>query len=128
MRAPAGERGSSTVEVAVLVPLLAVLVLLAVQVALWAIADEAVQQVASQAALAAAGLGSTVQAGEAAGRQQASQLGGPVLVDPAVTVTEVDPDTVVAVVTGRAESILPWFHPPVRAQRVATVQRFRSGP
>lgn len=115
-------------EAVVIVPVLMLVVLVAVQVGLWTVADEAVQQVASHTALVAAGVGGTTSAAETAGLADAQSLAGPVVVDPTVAVTVLDPDTVEAVVSGRAESILPWFRPVVRAVRQATVQRFRAGP
>lgn len=105
-----------------------VLVLLAVQVCLWLVAAETVGSVASHAAAVAAGLGGSVASGERAGEADARSLAGPVVTDPVVAVHRLGPDVVRAVVTGNAESILPWFHPTVHAVRDVEVQRFRAAP
>ncbi len=122
----AAESGSSTVEIVVVLPAAMVVILVAVQVCLWAVAAETVQAVAGHAAAVAAGLGGSAAAGERAGEASARSLAGPVVTDPVVAVVQLGPDTVRAEVTGRAESILPWFHPTVSAVRDVEVQRFRS--
>lgn len=103
-------------------------VLVAVQLCLWAFADEAVQSVASHAAVIAAGLGGTPSSGATAGQVAAAQIAGPVLLRPSVVVTSVAGGQVLVTVQGAVESILPWWHPKVTAVRTAVVQRFRAGP
>lgn len=127
-RQVAGEAGSATVEAVLVVPVLMVVILAAVQLGLWALAQQAVQQAASRAAVAAAGLGASTTDGTEAGQQDLQTVAGRLVPTSTLTVRRVGTGTVVAVVTGTATSILPWFHPAVTAERRATVQRFRSGP
>lgn len=122
------EAGSSTVEAVIMVPAAMVVILVAVQVCLWAVAAETVQSIAGRAAGVAAGVGGTVTAGQQAGEASARSLAGPVVTDPVVLVEPLGPNAVRAVVTGQVESILPWLHPSVRAVRDVGVQRFRIGP
>lgn len=122
------ERGSATVEAAIVVPALMVVILVAVQLALWALAQQAVQDVASNAVTAAAGVGATAATGTASGQQDLRVVAGALVDDASVDVGPDGPDEVQALVAGWAPSILPWWRPPVRAVRVATVQRFRPGP
>lgn len=120
--------GSTTVEIAVILPTLMVVVLVAVQLCLWAFADEAMQSVASHAAVVAAGLGGTVESGRQAGQLAAVQLAGPVVADPTVAVVPLAGGQVQATASGSVESILPWLHLTVDAVRTAVVQKFRAGP
>lgn len=120
--------GSTTVEIAVILPALMVAVLVAVQLCLWAFADEAVQSVASHAAVVAAGLGGTIESGHQAGQLAAAQLAGPVVADPRVAVVPLAGGQVQVTASGSVESILPWWHLTVNAVRTAVVQKFRAGP
>lgn len=120
--------GSTTVEIAIILPALMVVVLVAVQLCLWAFADEAVQSVASHAAVVSAGLGGTVESGRQAGQSAAAQLVGPVVTDPTVAVVPLAGGQVQATATGSVESILPWWHLTVNAVRTSVVQKFRAGP
>lgn len=123
----AAQRGSATVEAVIVLPAAMVVLLAVLQVGLWALAGESVQQVADQAARSAAALG----AGPAYGRQAAwtalAGMDGHLVVDPSVTVTAVRGDAEEVVVVAQAESVVPGWHPTVRARRVAIVQRFRAG-
>jgi len=118
--------GSTTVEAAIVVPVLMVLLLAAVQMCLWVFADEAVQSVASHAAVVAAGTGGTAVLGQEAGQASAAQLAGPVLENPVVAVVVVGDSSVEVEVAGHVESILPWWRPTVRAVRMAVLQQFRE--
>ncbi len=111
-----------------MVPAAMVVILVAAQVCLWAVAAETVQSIAGRAAGVAAGVGGTVTAGQQAGEASARSLAGPVVTDPVVLVEPLGPNAVRAVVTGQVEGILPWLHPTVRAVRDVGVQRFRIGP
>lgn len=124
----AGEQGSATVEAVIVVPALMLAILLALQVALWALAAEAVQQVAEHAAVAASGLGGTPAVGASAARSDLRGLAGRVVVDPTVAVVQVGSGAVEVKVSARVETILPWLRPSVRAARTATVQQFRASP
>lgn len=147
--ATARERGSSTVEMVIVIPVFMMVILVAVQLCLWVLADEAVGQVATRSATTAAGLGGTAVSGRQAGLADAAAVAGALLVDPDVTVTvsngaargapavvqlgvapggAPEAGSVIAVVSGHVESILPWWQLTVRADRSATVQRFRAVP
>jgi Flp pilus assembly protein TadG len=126
-RSAGRQRGSATVEAAVLVPATMLTLLVVLQVGLWALAVESVQQVADRAARAAAALGAGPADGQQAARQALAGVAGHLVVDPSVTVTSSGSNADDVVVTGQVESIVPGWHPVVTARRQATVQRFRSG-
>lgn len=147
--AAARETGSATVEMVIVIPVFMVVILVAVQLCLWVLADEAVQQVASRSATVAAGLGGTVASGQEAGLVDAASVAGPLLEDPHVTVTvstgaeragagagrlesvlggRSGAQSVTATASGRVEPIVAWWQLTVRAERRATVQRFREVP
>lgn len=120
-------RGSATVEAVVLVPAAMLALLVVLQVGLWALAAEAVQQVADRAALAAASLGAGPPDGQQAARAALAGMAGRLVIDPSVTVTASGSNADDVVVTGQVESLVPGWHPAVTARRQATVQRFRAG-
>lgn len=119
-----GADGSASVEAVVLVPALVLVVLVAVQIGLWALASEAVGQVASRAATAAAALDGSATSGLRAGQGELEALAGRLVVDPTVTVGPAGPDLVQATAVGQVESVVPWLHLQVRAVRSAPRQGF----
>jgi hypothetical protein len=120
------DAGAVSAELVVATPLALLLVLLAVQFAVWAHAQHVAQAVAGQALAAA-----RVQDGsEASGRAEAAdvlrQVGGRVLVDPQVTVAR-SAATARVELSGYAETVVPGFHLRVHAAAEGPVERV-TGP
>jgi len=114
----------SVVEAVVVVPAAMIVVLLAVQICLWAHAASAVQAAAVQGDTVACLAGSTATAGEAAARRELGVVGA--VVDGAsVASANLPGDEIEMTVRGTATPILPWLHLPVSAVEVGTRQEFR---
>jgi Flp pilus assembly protein TadG len=115
------EDGVVASQLAVLMPALLVLLMLAVQFGLWAHASQLARAAADEAAYIAALPDATEQAGRAAAAgllTQAGNLG-------AVTITvDRQSDTIVATVTGVAPQVVPGFRWSVSARAAAPVERF----
>jgi Flp pilus assembly protein TadG len=115
------EDGVIASQLAVLMPALLVLLMLAVQFGLWAHASQLARAAADEAAYIAALPDASEQAGRAAAvglLTQAGNLG-------AVTITvDRQPDTVIATVSGVAPQVVPGFGWSVSATAAAPVERF----
>ena len=120
-----GDRGSATVEFALGVPILVLLLTFAVQVGLWALGDLAARQAANHALQASRVVGGT----EAAGYQDAvallEQLGGRFVVDPTIIVTRTATTTTVTI-RGHARAIVPGVQPAITVTVQAPTER--AGP
>jgi len=119
------ERGGATVELAIAVPLLLLLVFGVIQFALWAHAVHVADSVAAQALAAARVEGGSASAGQAQAVAVLDHIGRAVLVDPRVAVTRTS-DAARVEVRGTAEAIIPGLRLPVRAQAEGPVERFRA--
>lgn len=119
------ERGSATVEAVLVIPVLMLLLLVAVQFALWAHASQVVHTAASEGDASARTYGGGSQLGEARARDvlRASQSN---VLGPAVQVTVLSGDEVQVTVTARAVSILPGIQLPVSATVAGSIQEFRA--
>lgn len=125
MTAPGRDRGLTSTELAVLMPVVIVMVLVPIQVGLWwhasQIADAAAREGVDAAQVETASQADGVSAAErflnAAGNIQ----------DPSVTVNRTL-DTVVVEVSGRAPQVIPGFDWQVAATAVAQVERFIPEP
>lgn len=119
------ERGLTSTELAVVMPVLIALVLVPFQVALWWHA----RQVADAAATEAVDAAQIVDATEADGVRAAEWLleAAGNLVDPQVTVNRT-PETVTVEVTGRAPRLLPGFDWEVTAISSGPIERFIPEP
>lgn len=108
-----------------LVPVAMLLVLLVVQVCLWAHAAQVVQSAAAQGVQAAADLGGTPSDAE---RSASSFLAADTsVVDPKVTVSTMPEGEVQVQVSAATVSILPFLHLEVAAARRGSLQEFRGG-
>jgi Flp pilus assembly protein TadG len=99
------ERGSAAVEFAIGVPLIVLLVMIAIQLALWGFADLQAKSAANQAMQTTRVIGGTAAGGE---QDAATLLRGSALhaiVDPTITVTRTATTTTVTI-TGHARSII----------------------
>jgi Flp pilus assembly protein TadG len=113
------------VEAVLVVPVLMVILLVVIQLAMWAHAAQVVQLAASEGDRAARTAGAGAGAGQA-GARAVLTAAGPVVTAGSTTVS-VGPDAQVTVtVTGRAEAVLPWLRLPVSATQVGPVQEFRT--
>lgn len=120
------EGGSTVVEVVILVPLVMVLVLAAVQFALWGHAEQVVQLAASEANGAASVYGGTTAAGVRAAEGVLSAAGSSVT-GPGIVVRRDPSGTIAVLVTGTAPAVLPGLDPAVSASATGLRQRFVVG-
>ncbi len=102
-------------------------ILLAVQVCLWAHASTLVQAAATRGDQAACVEGGSLKAGIAEAQLALVQSANQVVVNPSVQASLMPNDEVEVRVTGLTESIIPGLHLPVSAIRVGTKQEFRVG-
>ena len=118
------------VEAVVVVPVAMLLVLVAVQMALWAHAAAVVQAAAAQGDQAAraygSSIGSDLSAGVSSARAFLHNERSGVVVGPTVVASLLPADVAEIRVEGHAEPILPWLSLPVSATRVGPVQEFRQ--
>lgn len=125
MTQPDTDRGLTSTELAVLMPVVIIMVLVPIQVGLWwhasQIADAAAREAVDAAQVETASQDDGVSAAErflnAAGSMQASSVG--------VTRTV---DTVTVEVSGRAPQVIPGFDWQVTATAVGQVERFIPEP
>ena len=101
-------------------------VLLAVQVCLWAHAATLVQGAASAGEQSATVLGGSATTGKVAAQDDLAATGGQVVVDPVVHAEVTGGGEVTVTVSGDTESIIPWLRLPVSATRVGLSQGFRE--
>jgi len=120
------DENGSVVEAAIAVPAAMLIVFLAVQAALWAHAESIVQASAAAGVQAASEAGGSVESGSARAGDVITHMGGQVIAQPVVQVRDSAGATVKVHVAGWAESILPWMHLPVSADRTGTRQLFRQ--
>ncbi len=106
-------------------PLLMFVIFLAVQMSLVYLGNQAATATAREAARVARVTGSTAQ-GDAAGSQYAANIGQGVLEDVRVTVTYVGDDRVRAVVSGRAQQLVPVLVPRVSQEVEGPIEEFRQ--
>jgi hypothetical protein len=125
-RAHSGESGSVVVEAAVIVPVAMLIVLLAVQVCLWAHASTLVQGAATAGEQAATVFGGSPAAGQTAARQELTATASQVVMDPTVQAQATPGGVVQVKVSGTAEAIIPWLKLPVSATRSGLSQEFRT--
>lgn len=116
-----GEAGVIATQLAVLMPALLLLVMLAVQFALWAHATQLADAAADSAASTAALPAGTVADGETAAAGLLAQAGN--LADIAIVV-ERGADRATATVTGTAPHVVPGFRWAVTARAAAPLEVF----
>jgi hypothetical protein len=102
-----------------------VVLLVVVQMALWAHAAQVAQVAASEGDRAAVSLGGGSAAGVTRAHAVLSASGSDI--DSSSVVAQVWPgDRISVTVTGRALSLLPWFVLPVSATQTEPIQEFRA--
>ncbi|MDF1596209.1 MAG: TadE/TadG family type IV pilus assembly protein [Acidimicrobiia bacterium] len=117
----AHEKGLTSTELAVLMPVLIALVLIPFQVTLWWHADQIADAAAREAVDAAQVATATEEDGTRAAEWFLDAAGN--ITDPEVTVTRTA-DTVSVEVTGRAPRLVPGFDWQVTARAAGPIERF----
>jgi Flp pilus assembly protein TadG len=120
------EDGSAVVETAVIVPIAMLVILLAVQVCLWAHAATVVQGAATAGAQVATVVGGTSATGESEARSVLTATGRDLVMNPSVTADTLPGGVIEIKVSGTTESVIPWLQLPVSATRVGLSQQFRE--
>ncbi|QAY68765.1 TadE family protein [Xylanimonas protaetiae] len=120
------DRGSATIELAIVLPAFMVLMLLGVQAALYFHARTVAITAATEGAKAAAVLDGRTADGEAAALAFVAEAGGDDVLPDVATTAEMTTDAVTLVVTGRSLSLVPGWDPEVRQH--ATTPRERPTP
>lgn len=121
-RAWAGEQGTVSVELAIAVPVLLLMLLAIVQFAVWSHATHIAQSAASHGLAAARVDGGTSSAGHDATNALLAQLGDGPLRDVTVSVRRGDVTARVRVV-GTAEPVIPFLSLPVTAEATGVVEK-----
>lgn len=114
------------VESVVIIPVAMLIVLLAVQMCLWAHAATLVQGAATAGEQAATVLGGSPATGQTVARQELTATASQVVVDPTVQVQVMAGGVVEVTVSGTTEAIIPWLRLPVSATRSGLSQEFRA--
>jgi hypothetical protein len=114
------------VESVVIVPVAMMVVLLVVQVCLWAHAATLVQGAATTGEQAATASGGSPTAGQIEARAELTATASQVVVDPSVQARVITGGVVEVKVSGTTESIIPWLRLPVSATRTGLSQEFRE--
>ena len=117
----ASEDGVAATQLAVVMPALLLLVMLAVQFGLWAHGSQLADAAADAAVSAASVVGGTDEAGRVAAAGLLEQAGN--LTDVAVDVVRQD-GVVVATVTGVAPQVVPGFRWSVSGRAAAVAEQF----
>ncbi|WP_131104401.1 TadE/TadG family type IV pilus assembly protein [Ornithinimicrobium sufpigmenti] len=121
-RATGRDRGSSSVEVVVLLPLVLLLLFAMVQGGLWFHARAVALGAAQEGARVAAAENSTAGAGIAAATSFVADAGPGVVLDPAVAGSR-STTTATISVTGQAQSLIPFLNPAVVQSASFPVER-----
>jgi hypothetical protein len=115
------------VEAAIAIPAAMLVILLVVQVCLWAYASTLVQAAATRGDQAACVEGGTLTDGIKEARLALTNSASHVVTNPSVQASLLPGDEVQVQVTGTTESIVPGVQLPVSAVRVGSRQEFRVG-
>ncbi|GLZ37877.1 hypothetical protein Acsp05_15010 [Actinokineospora sp. NBRC 105648] len=118
------KRGSTTVELVVIMPFLLMIVLSIAQFAVWSHANHIAQAAAAEALSAARVQGGTAHAGQTEADQVLDHLGRGPLHDIQVEVRR-GANGVSVAVTGTASPVVPFLHLSVRAEAAGPVEVFR---
>ena len=126
-RAPAGDRGSITLELAIVFPVLLLIVTALIQYALWFHARSLALAAAQQGVAVARAYHSTLPAGRDSALAFVANHGADTLLTAAATASSPAAGQVQVVVTGRSLSVLPGVGGIVVSQSAAgPVERFTS--
>jgi Flp pilus assembly protein TadG len=120
------ERGASTVELALYMPILLLLIFATVQFALVYLGNQAASAVAREASRVARTSNGDAAAGERAGYQYAANIGTGVLGNVKVNVRRVAGDRLSTTVTGESQKLSPVLVPQVSQTVVGPIEEFRE--
>ncbi|MEU8393687.1 TadE family protein [Nonomuraea sp. NPDC048892] len=120
------ERGSATLETALVYPAVLLLVLLTMNTALWFHARNLAMAAAQEGLRAGRSHGSSPSAGQTTAEHFIRQAGGSFLTRPEVTVTR-DADTLEVSVSGQAISLVPLLPLAVTQVARAPVEKWTTG-
>ena len=127
-RLPDRDRGSVTVELAIVFPALLLIITALIQYALWFHARSLALAAAQQGVSVARAYGSTPAAGRDSALAFVADHGADTLLAAAATVTTPAAGQVQVVVTGRSQSVLPGVGITVSQSAAGPVERFtRAG-
>ena len=119
------DAGSSIVEAVIVIPVVMVLLLVAVQFALWMHAAQVVQLAASEGDRSARSIGGGAAAGTVSAQAVVDGPGSDVS-SPAITVAVLAGDAELLRVSGTATSVLPGLSFAVSASAIGPIQEFRG--
>lgn len=119
------ERGASSIELAMYMPILLLIIFIAVQYSLVYLGNQAASAVARETARVARTTGDATQA-RAAGAQYAANIGKGVLEGVQITITPVGSTRVRVTVTGKAQKISPVGVPQVTETVEGPLEQFRE--
>jgi len=123
---PRGDRGSVTLEVSILAPVLLLVVFTIIQVGLWSYARSLALGAAQEGVAAGRAYGAAAEAGRARAQSFLDATAGDSLVGSTVT-SSATAATLRIEVTGRALSVLPGVPGlPVRQRAEGPIERFTS--
>ena len=114
-----------TTELVLATPLLLVLLLLAVQFAVWTHATHVAQASAAQGLAVARSSGGTSEAGRVQAESILAQVARGSLLDPAVDVTTTGQRVQVRI-RGTAASVIPWLHLPIAVTAAGPVESWSA--
>jgi len=113
-------------EFVVCLPVFFLLVVAGIQFALWSHASHLARAAAEAGSAAAAGYGSTLEAGTQASYRFISTTGSRTLTSPQVVTNALSDEMAEVTVTGRAQALIPWLDLTVSATSDAPLQEFRA--
>lgn len=119
-----GDRGATAVELAMYMPILLLVILIAVQFSMVYLGNQAASAVARETARVARATGNTGQA-VASGRQYANNIGSGILEDVTIAVGPAGNGRVRVTVSGRAQKIAPFGVPRVTETVEGPLEEFR---
>ena len=118
-----GEEGFA--DFVICLPVFFLLVIVGIQFALWSHAAHLARAAAEQGSQVASGYGSSQSAGTQAAYGFIASTGPGTLTGAQVSTTTLSGGTAQVTVTGRAQSLIPWFHLSVSATSDAPIQEYR---
>jgi Flp pilus assembly protein TadG len=121
------DRGAASVELVLATPLLGLLLMAAVQFALWQHASHMAQAAANEGVQIARAYGSSAAAGRSDTEALLADLSGGVLSGTSVSASR-SATTATITITGRAEAVIPGLSFPIKVTVTAPVERIPANP
>ncbi len=121
------DRGAASVELVLATPLLGLLLMAAVQFALWQHASHMAQAAANEGVQIARAYGSSAAAGRSDTEALLADLSGGVLSGTSVSASR-SATTATITITGRAEAVIPGLSFPIKVTVTAPVERIPADP